>query len=95
MSERGPGTRDLPLFQKASPTSKAAWENVADKSTKRGRVCQFIRDQGTHGATDKEIQVALEMRGSTQRPRRVELVHQGMVRDSGEVRKRSVVWIAV
>jgi len=53
----------------------------------------------TGGATDQEIQQALNLDPSTQRPRRVELVHMGQVRDSGRKRKTvsgrmAVVWVA-
>jgi len=47
--------------------------------TLRARVLEYIRLQGKTGATDDEIQVALNMGGSTQRPRRVELFQQGKI----------------
>jgi len=47
--------------------------------TLRARVLEYIRSQGKTGATDDEIQVALNMGGSTQRPRRVELFQQGKI----------------
>lgn len=50
------------------------------------------------GYTDDELQVALAMNPSTQRPRRVELVEQGWIEDSGRRRKtrggsQAVVWV--
>ena len=44
------------------------------------------------GKTDAEIQEILGLSGSTERPRRGELVQQGLVVDSGERRDRSSVW---
>jgi hypothetical protein len=48
-------------------------------------------------ATDEEIQLGLEMSGSTERPRRVELVAAGRIVDSGRTRptqsgRQAVVW---
>lgn len=50
--------------------------------------------------TDEQIQHALSMNPSTERPRRVELVRSGLVRDSGQRAKTSsgrlaTVWVAV
>jgi len=64
------------------------------------RVLQFILTCGEQGATDEEIQRALAMNPSTQRPRRVELVDKVLVRAKDERRKtrsgRSAqVWVAV
>jgi hypothetical protein len=49
------------------------------------------------GGTDEELQDALGMNPNTQRPRRIELVERGLVRDSGRTRKtksgrRATVW---
>jgi predicted ArsR family transcriptional regulator len=49
------------------------------------------------GLTDEEIQTALGLNPSTERPRRVELVERGMVEDSGARRmtrsgRSAVVW---
>lgn len=59
----------------------------------------FIHRAGSRGATDEEIQTALALNPSTQRPRRIELVKAGRVYDSGNRRKTlanldAVVWVA-
>ena len=83
-----------------SATSRvAAVEAVPLTGGKRREVYEFIRACEDFGATDDEIQNALEMNPSTQRPRRVELVDQGLVRDSGATRqtrwgRAAVVWVA-
>ena len=83
-----------------TPTSVAAAiaiEHTAE--TLRAAVFGFIVGRGEYGATDQEIQNALGMDGSTERPRRWELVGTGMVKDSGRTRqtmrgRQAVVWIA-
>jgi hypothetical protein len=68
----------------------------------RRKVFAFIRDAGSRGATDDEIQHALGLNPSTQRPRRVELETQGFVRAHPEDLTRetrsgrqAVVWVMV
>jgi hypothetical protein len=91
-----------PLFQqpaqKHSPTSIAAANRVASAAALRARVLAYLVTQ-PDGATDEELQTALDMPGSTERPRRVELVTRGLVRDSGRTRqtrsgRQAVVWVA-
>jgi hypothetical protein len=65
----------------------------------KNRVYEFIGAQGTYGATDEEIQDNTGMHLPTELARRVELVKEGLVRDSGSTRKTArnrdaVVWIA-
>lgn len=65
----------------------------------RESVFAFIRRNGSYGATDEEVQTALAINPSTQRPRRIELVKAGRVYDSGARRKTlanldAVVWVA-
>ena len=77
--------------------------NVAIKPLAAGlrrRVYDFILSRRELGATDGETQTALDMRGSTQRPRRKELQEAGLIRDSGTIRptasgRASVVWVAI
>jgi hypothetical protein len=92
-------TPDLfPPFQKHSKTSLAAAVEVKPKTeTLRQQVLAYIIRVG--GATDLEIQEGLKIEGSTQRPRRVELMNLGTIKDSGKVRltksrRKAVVWIA-
>lgn len=86
-----------------SPTSKAAAEAIEPKiGSLRRQVLDYLRHCGVSGATDDEMQLPKELGGldmdpSTQRPRRIELVNTGWVRDSGKRRKTrsgrlAVVW---
>ena len=80
--------RAKPPFQGHSPTSRAAANEIASGSQSyKMRVLSFIATAGNRGCTDEEIQIALEMNPSTQRPRRVDLVRDGAVEDSGRQRK--------
>jgi hypothetical protein len=67
-------------------TSYEAARLVAPKSgTARQRVLAVIaKSDAIGGITDEGIQQALSMNPSTERPRRVELVEEGWVADSGE-----------
>jgi hypothetical protein len=65
----------------------------------QSRVYEFIKSRGAFGATDREGQEALNMDGSTYRPRRDELVDAGLVELAGTTRpspsKRPCkVWIS-
>lgn len=87
--------------QRHSPTSVAAAERAepAAAATQRRAVLDFLRGRGADGATDEEIQVALSLNPSGERPRRIELVRGGFVRDSGTTRPtrsgcKAVVWTA-
>ena len=91
--------RANPPFQGHSVTSRQAAESIAKPSrTLKAKVHFFISIRGRDGCTDEEIQTALGMNPSTQRPRRVELVRDGVVKDSGKQRKtrsgrNAVVWV--
>jgi hypothetical protein len=82
-----------------SDTSKASAADIESKAkTLRAEVLGFIRISGRYGATDEELQIALNMNPNTERPRRVELVERGLVVDSGKKRKtksnrQAVVWV--
>lgn len=83
-------------YQPHSETSKAAAERHAPQAaTGRQLVLRAIWKAGKRGMTDKELQVATGLDGNTQRPRRIELVQRGLVRDSGMQRDRCTVWIAL
>ena len=78
---------------------RAAIEALEDADTQRGEVWRFLVSRKDHGATDEEIQIALKMNPSTERPRRVELVAKSLVADGAIRRKTSsgrwaVVWVA-
>ena len=95
---------DFGLFaphQAHSETSRAAAVEIAGKAgTLRRIVYDYLTMRGEHGATDAEMQEALDMAGSTQRPRRVRLCELFLVEDSGRTRagesgRSAVVWVAV
>ena len=82
-------------------TSLEALESVKPSTdVMRAKVAQFIRRRKKKGATDEEVQDALDMNGNTQRPRRWELIEEGFVKDSGTRRstralRSSIVWVWV
>lgn len=94
-----PARERIPPHQRHSATSKAAAVTIKPKlNPLQSEVLSCIRILS--GATDAEIQAHLHMDPSTQRPRRVELVAKGLVRDSGRTRatpsgRQAVVWEAV
>ena len=74
------------------------------RDTQRAQVLEVIHLAGARGATDDEIQIALGLDGSSERPRRWELWKRDRIRilreDNGAAVKRStrserraVVWI--
>lgn len=102
MSGQGSLWDDRPGLTRADApdTSIIAAADVLPRTgTQRRRVYDFIRRQAEHGATDEEIQEALRMGGNTERPRRVELVRDGLVVDSERRRthggRPAIVWVAV
>ena len=88
------------MYQKHSPTSRKAWLQILpDAATLRGKVYSHIVKQGVSGATDEEICDALNIGGSTERPRRIELIEGGFVADSARQRhtrsgRLAAVWVA-
>lgn len=80
----------------ASDTSRAAAERVEPKvGTQRALVLQALRQAGfgdRKGWTDSELSRICSIPLNSVRPRRLELVEQGWVRDSGRVRDGSTVW---
>jgi hypothetical protein len=89
-----------PPAQRHSETSLAAAAAIEpDAATLRGKCLDHLR-HAPDGATDEEQQEDLRMNPSTQRPRRIELLKAGWIRDSGKRRptrsgRQAVVWIAV
>ena len=77
-----------PPAVRSSSTSRAAAESIQGKSPSlRECVYRSIASQAEHGATDLEVQAALDMDPSTQRPRRIELVKAGRIRKTERTRK--------
>ena len=90
-----------PKYQAHSDTSKAAAAEIETNArTLRATVYSFLKISGLYGATDEELQVALNMNPSTERPRRIELVELRLVKDGGKKRntksgRKAVVWLAI
>jgi len=90
----------LPPHQRHSSTSRAAAiQMLPTAGTKRRLVYDLLLEWAKYGGTDEQIQVALQMPGNVQRPRRIELVAVGLVRDSGRTRKtksgrQATIWVA-
>lgn len=83
-----------PLFEapphNGTAMSKAAAESVESRAaTMRGQILAFIRSRGEIGATREDCEIALEMRGSTVRPRVVELLRFGTVKELEATRATS------
>jgi predicted ArsR family transcriptional regulator len=69
-------------YQPHSDTSREAAEQIEPREgTLRRLVLDYLRKFGP--STDEQMQENLEMAQNTQRPRRIELVDRGFVRDSG------------
>ncbi len=89
---------DTAPSQRHSPTSGAAAIEIGPAlNDLQIRLLAFLRERGEEGATDEEGSDALGWNPSTYRPRRVELVAKGLVRDQGKQRKcrsgrNAVVW---
>lgn len=92
-------TQETFPYQAHSETSHAAAAAIEPSAaTLRQKVLLLLRNT-PNGATDEQIQWTLDMNPSTQRPRRIELVARGLVRDSGRKGKTqsgrsAVIWIA-
>ena len=71
----------IPYQGHSTASERAAQEIAGTVDTLRRRVMSFIQLNGP--SSDDEIQQALSINPSTQRPRRIELVKLGLVRDSG------------
>lgn len=90
----------FPPYQKHSEPSLEAAVTIKPAANRlRDKVFAYVFLQGKHGATDDEIQVALDMNPSTERPRRVELVELGLIMRAPMNRKtrtgrQASVWIA-
>ena len=84
--------------QPHSETSRAAADALGDATTLRRAVYEALVEHGP--MTDEQLQDALVMNPSTERPRRVELVGLGLVADSGKRGRTragcvAVLWSAV
>ncbi len=96
---------DFAPAQAHSPTSIEAARAIEPDAESLGReVLAFIRKRGEAGATDDDLMELLApivgYQGPTLRPRRIKLMKDGLVRDSGRTRetksgRSAVVWVAV
>jgi hypothetical protein len=80
------------------PSRIAAGRIAGHARTLRVAVLELLRERGEHGATDQEIQDALQLPSNTQIPRRWELVNAGAVVASGRKRQTrsecpATVWV--
>jgi predicted transcriptional regulator len=88
-----------PPAQAHSETSQAAGRDIDPYAVGlRAKVYGAIARAGAEGLTDLEIEEQTGLAGSTVRPRRVELVRLGLVRDSGRTRetksgRKATIWI--
>ena len=86
-------------FIVGSETSKqSAMEIKSGLGPLQWRVYGFLVGRYGRGATDEEMQIALSMNPSTQRPRRVELVAKGLIEKHGtrktKAGRNATVWRA-
>lgn len=94
-----PSTVSTP-FVRESETSRLAAEAIKPNAgTLRAMVYDYIKSRGESGATDAEMQDALDMRPQTQTPRRIELLQAGLIKNSGAHRptprgRKASVWVA-
>lgn len=81
-------------------TSLAAYEKSRPKfGSNKARVYQIILDKQEFGATDQELQKALNMSGDTLRPARLSLLKNGLIYDSGKTRQNEngndcIIWLS-
>lgn len=90
-----------PLPHNGTETSRRAAERVTAESagSQRARILDALM-QCPEGLTDAQIQENTGITPDAERPRRWQLVRDGLVRDSGRTRKYglhddAVVWVAV
>ena len=76
-------------------TSHEAAEKIAGRAGSKRRDVLIVIGHYPDGLTDKEIQAALHMGGSTERPRRIELHRAQLIYASGDRHvqgTRQIVW---
>lgn len=89
------------ISSKAQRTSVAAALSALPRSgTIRRKVYDYFVLRGLRGATDQEVEIALQISGNTLRPTRGSLVKDGYLIDTGTTRKNyneqdCIVWRAV
>lgn len=89
------------ISSRAQRTSVAAALSALPRSgTIRRKVYDYFVLRGLRGATDQEVEIALQLSGNTLRPTRGSLVKDGYLIDTGTTRKNyneqdCIVWRAV
>jgi len=80
-------------------TSREAWKKSAQRASgMQSKILAFLGDKGALGGTDEEMDIAFDTASTrSNRPTRLALVEEGMVRDSGERRltaslSQAIVW---
>ena len=81
------GESASPPYSEPTTSLEAAKAAVPLVKTQRKLVLSFIRYQHSYGATDSEVQEALNMSGDAQRPRRWQLEKDGLVIRTKNTRK--------
>tara|TARA_R110000824_G_scaffold163509_1_gene339262 strand:- start:619 stop:1020 length:402 start_codon:yes stop_codon:yes gene_type:complete len=82
------GSDDSAPYIPGSDTSKDAAAEIAPHLGRlQALVFDYIESRGGVGATDEEVQDALGISSSTQRPRRVELIGKGLIKRAASKRK--------
>ena len=87
----------LPYAPGKETSRQTAIRHLQKSHTERAKVFQNFEKEGDHGVTDQEGMDVTGYEGNTYRPRRGELVTQGLVCASGERRKtragnKAIVW---
>lgn len=90
----------LPYQPHSGPSRDAAEAMRGGAAVSDREAVLRVIDGKMGGLTDEEIQRVLKLNPSTERPRRIELVKAGLVRDSGRKRqtisgREATVWVAV
>ncbi len=86
-------------YQSHSETSKEAADKIVPHINRCHRkILEHLENVGALGATDQELETATGMAGNTARPRRIELLKLGLIRDSGKTRetfsgRKATVWV--
>lgn len=75
----------MPPFVRESDTSRRAAQFIRSEApTMRVAVLAFIQTLGEYGATDEEIEVALDYKHQTASARRNELMNMGLIKKNGK-----------
>lgn len=83
------------IANNAKETSRDAAQKVLPKSgTQRAKVYDAIKAAGESGLTDAEVLLHVRINGNSIRPRRLELVEQGLIEAAGQ-RNGFTIWRAV